>query len=307
MHPTISVPGPSIAGFTWQYDQHLLRVRGSAASTRRLHRLVSQRFLTWRFGDGAIVWSDLRFSECAAFVRQEFARLPSHETQRTWLMVLRSLLRYLANEVGSIPRGWDAALPKIANRRHAHLPRQLSARQVQDLFGACRKDTSRHVRDRALLLVLLRLGLRREEVANLAVRDIDWRNGLLHIRSTKTHQDRNLPLPEEVGEALVAHLRHHRRHPVRVFEPRQPPFTAERSYHHVGNTVRALLVRAGIVDRGVHALRHTAATTMVNGGASFKAVADILGHRSLTTTLIYAKLDLESLSQVALPWPGGDR
>jgi integrase len=107
--------------------------------------------------------------------------------------------------------------------------------------------------------------------------------------------------------ALVAHLRHHRAHPVRVFEPRQPPFTAERSYDHVGNTVRSLLMRAAIVDRGVHALRHTAATAMVNGGASFKDVADILGHRSLATTLIYAKLDLGSLMQVALPWPGGGR
>jgi site-specific recombinase XerD len=71
--------------------------------------------------------------------------------------------------------------------------------------------------------------------------------------------------------------------------------------------VRAVLVRAGIIDRGVHALRHTAATTMVNGGVSFKDVADILGHQSLATTLIYAKLDLRSLMQVALPWPGGER
>jgi integrase/recombinase XerD len=305
--PASLVPGPSIAAFMSQYDQYLVRVRGSAASTRQIHRLVVHRFLTCRFPDAVITWSDLRFSDCAAFVRKEFARLPSHDTQRTWLVVLRSVLRYLADEVGIIPRGWDAALPKIANRRQAQLPRQLSATQVHDLFDACQKHTSRHLRDRALLLVLLRLGLRREEVANLTVRDIDWRNGLLHIRSTKTHQDRDLPLPEDVGHALVAHLRHQRPHPARVFEPRQPPFTAARSYDHVGNTVRALLVRAGIGDRGVHALRHTAATAMVNGGASFKEVADVLGHRSLATTLIYAKLDLRSLAQVALPWPGGGR
>jgi Phage integrase family len=177
MHPT-SVPSPSIAAFTSQYDQYLLRVRGSAASTRKIHRLVAHRFLACRFPDGVITWSDLSFGDCAAFIRKEFARLPSHDTQRTWLVVLRSLLRYLADEVGIIPRGWDAALPKIANRRHAHLPRQLSATQVQHLFDACQKDTSRHLRDRAVLLVLLRLGLRREEVANLCVRDIDWRNGL---------------------------------------------------------------------------------------------------------------------------------
>ena len=305
--PASSVPGPSIAAFTSQYDQYLLRVRGSAVSTRKLHRYVTQRLLTSRFPNGVIAWSDLRFSDCAAFVRTEFARLPSRATQQTWLMVLRSLLRYLADDVGAVPAGWDTALPRIVNRRHASLPRQLTEAQVQALFGACPKDTSRHVRDRALLLVFLRLGLRREEVANLTVRDIDWRNGVLHIRSTKTHRDRDLPLPDDVGRAVVAHLRHQRPHPVRVFEPRQPPFTAQRSYDHVGNAVRAVLMRAGIVDRGVHALRHTAATTMVNGGASFKDVADVLGHQSLATTLIYAKLDLRSLLQVALPWPGGGR
>jgi integrase/recombinase XerD len=305
--PASLVPGPSIAAFTSQYDQYLLRVRGSAVFTRKLHRYVTQRFLTSRFTNGVIAWSNLRFSDCAAFVRMEFARLPSRATQQTWLMILRSLLRYLADDIGAIPRGWDTALPRIANRQHASLPRQVTEAQVQALFRGCPKDTSRHVRDRALLLVFLRLGLRREEVANLTVRDIDWRSGVLHIRSTKTYRDRNLPLPDDVGRAVVAHLRHQRPHPVRVFEPKRPPFTAQRSYDHVGNAVRAILVRAGIVDRGVHALRHTAATTMVNGGASFKDVADVLGHHSLATTLIYAKLDLRSLMQVALPWPGGVR
>jgi integrase len=305
--PASPVPGSSIAAFTSQYDQYLQRVRGSADSSRKLHRYVTHRLLTSLFPNGVITWSDVRFSDCAAFVRTEFARLPNRDTQQTWLMILRSLLRYLADDVGAIPPGWDTALPRIASRQHARLPRQLTEAQVQALFGACSKDTSRHVRDRALLLVFLRLGLRREEVANLTVRDIDWRNGVLHIRGTKTYRDRNLPLPDDVGRAVVAHLRHQRPHPVRVFEPRRPPFTAQRSYDHVGNAVRAVLVRAGIVDRGVHALRHTAATTMVNGGASFKDVADVLGHQSLATTLIYAKLDLRSLMQVALPWPGGGR
>src|ERR1700681_2076427 len=99
--------------------------RGSAVSTRKLHRYVTQRWLTSRFASGVITWSDLRFSDCAAFVRTEFARLPSRATQQTWLMILRSLLRYLADDVGAIPAGWDAALPRIVNRRHASLPRQL--------------------------------------------------------------------------------------------------------------------------------------------------------------------------------------
>jgi site-specific recombinase XerD len=302
MHPS-SFP-ESVAACTSQFDDYLRRVRGAAESTRRLHGFIAHRFLTNRFPDGAIVWRELRFSDCATFVSQEFARLPSHDTQRTWLVGLRSLLRYLADEAGVIPRGWDAALPKIANHQHAHLPHQLSATQVQALFDACRKNTTRHARDRALLMLFLRVGLRREEVANLAVQDIDWRNGLVHIRHTKTRQDRHLPLPADVGEALVTHLQCHRPRAGHVFEPRQIPLTAERRYDHVGNAVRYVMVRAGIVGHGVHALRHTAATAFVNRGVSFKAIADILGHRSLATTFIYAKLDLTSLRQVALPWPG---
>jgi integrase/recombinase XerD len=242
----------SIADFTSQYDEYLLRVRGSAASTRQLHRHVAQRFLSRRFPDSMITWRDLEFSDCTAFVRAEFARLPSHDTQQTWLMYLRSVLRYLA-DAGTIPNGWDRALPKIASRQHARLPRQLSAIEVQRLFAACQKTSSRHVRDRALLLLLLRLGLRRQEVAHLTIGDVDWRTGLLRIRRTKTFQDRSLPLPDDVGHALVAHLRNCRSDAVRVFEPRRPPFTAERSGHHVANTIRALFVRAGIVGRGAHA------------------------------------------------------
>jgi site-specific recombinase XerD len=306
MHSPLIV-GPSRVAVTTQYDEYLSRVRGAAPSTRRIQGLVADRFLTWRFPEGGITWADLRFGHCAAFISQEFARLPNHHTQRTWLVALRRFLRYVAEELGVIPDAWVAALPRIANRRHASVPRHLSATQVHSLFDACRKPTARHVRDRALLLLFLRLGLRREEVAHLLARDIDWRAGVLDIRSTKTRQDRHLPLADEVGQALAAHLGYCRPHPVRVFEPRRPPFTAERSYDYVGNTMRALLARAGIVDRGVHALRHTAATMMVNNGVTFKEVADILGHRSITTTLIYAKLDFASLQQVALPWPGGAR
>jgi hypothetical protein len=111
MHAS-SPSGTSIVEFTSQYDEYLLRVRGSAASTRQLHRHVAQRFLRHRFPDGFISWRDLDFSDCAAFVRAEFARLPSHDTQQTWLMCLRSVLRYLA-DAGTIPSGWDAALRRV--------------------------------------------------------------------------------------------------------------------------------------------------------------------------------------------------
>lgn len=296
----------SISDFTSQYEHHLLNVRGLTRNTLAVHRLVVQKLFRFRFPNGQIIWRDFHFNDCVVFLKKEFARLPKRETQKVWLMVLRSVLRYLGDE-SHIPRGWEAALPKIASYHHSSLPRRFSQEQLRDLWKVCQGSEPRHLRYRALLLLSLRLGLRIGEVANLHLEDIDWKNGYLQIRSTKSHRDRILPLPEDVGEALVAHLRAVRAHPTRVFEPRRPPFTAERSHHHAVNSLRYLFVLARITDRGIHSLRHTAATTMVNGGASFKDVADVLGHKSISTTLIYAKLDLKALAQVALPWPGGER
>lgn len=224
-----------------------------------------------------------------------------------WLMVLRSLLRYLADE-GHIPGGWDAALPSIANRQHVQLPRALTQEQVRALWAASAGSRPRDLRNRALLLLFLRLGLRCEEVAALLPSDIDWKNGCLVIHSSKTHRDRTLPLPNDVGEALVAYLRSLRTRPRRLFDPtRKPPIPEQRYEIYVRNCMWYLFQCAGIRNRGPHSLRHTLATEMVNSGATFKAVSDVLGHKSIATTLIYAKLDLKTLMQIALPWPGGVR
>ncbi len=301
-----AVASCSVSEFCSEYDNYLGRLRGLSASTRKLHRHVVRRFLTHQFPDERIDWSQLRFNHVADFLRAEFARLTSRDTQRAWLMILRSVLRYLAG-AGRIPQGWDCALPKITSYNQARLPKNLSKDQVRALFSACRGKKRRHARYRALLLLFLRLGLRVQEVANLTPGEIDWKNGFLRVRCSKTYNDRVLPFPQDVGDALVAHLRNCREHPTRVFEPLRPPCTAQRCYVHVLNSIRYLFRLAGITDRGSHSLRHTAATEMVNSGASFKDVADVLGHKSIATTLIYAKLDMKSLREVALPWPGGAR
>jgi integrase/recombinase XerD len=296
--------GLSVSDIESQYDAYLLTARCLSRSTRNLHHHVVHRLLSSRFPSGNIDWSKIRFNDFVQFLTSEFARLHNRGTQTAWLMILRSLVRYLSRE-GHVPLGWDAALPSITTRKHISLPRGLSREQVQGLWSASEGRRPRNLRDRALLLVLLRLGLRTEEVANIALADIDWRSGLLKIRSAKTYRDRILPLPQDVGEAVAAYLNVQRRHPTHVFEPRHPPFIEQRRRTHVGNSMRYLFASAGITHRGLHSLRHTAATAMVNGGASFKDVSDVLGHKSITTTLIYAKLDLKSLMQVALPWSGG--
>jgi integrase/recombinase XerD len=297
----------ALSDFESQYDSHLLHVRGLSRSTRSLHRHVVHRVFACRFPTGRITWSEVCFHDFVQFLTQEFARLHSRGTQRSWLMILRSLLRYLADE-GHLPRGWDAALPSIANRQHANLPRGLSEEQVRALWKASEGRKPRNLRDRALLLLFLRLGLRTEEVISLIPSDINWKSGTLKIRSAKTCRDRILPLPLDVGEALVAYLRTQRIPLARIFDPtRKLPFGEQRYLHYVRNCMCYLFDCAGITDRGVHSLRHTAATKMIRQGASFKEVADVLGHKSITTTLIYAKLDMAALAQVALPWPGGAR
>jgi integrase/recombinase XerD len=299
--------GVGLSDFEAQYDAQLLRVRGLSRSTRNIHRLVVHKLLSSIFLDGWISWRDFHFGDVVRFVTGEFRRLHSRETQRAWLMVLRSLLRYLAEE-GHISAGWDAALPSIANPQHARLPRGLAEDQVRALWAASAGSRRRDLRNRALLLLLLRLGLRTQEVAALLPSDIDWKNGSVKIHSAKTYRERTLPLPQDVGEALVAYLRGLRVRPKRLFDPtRKPPIPEQRYEVYVRNCMIYLFQCAGIRNHGPHALRHTLATGMVNSGATFKAVSDVLGHKSITTTLIYAKLDLNALTQVALPWPGGAR
>lgn len=295
------------AAFIANYERHLADFCGLAFNSRRLHLQVIRNLLAMRFPSGQVRWRELRFSDLAEFLNKEFRRLPNHWTQRVWLMAVRRFVRYLASE-GHIPEGWEDALPKRVNRKQASLPRFLSHEEKQALWDACTRKTHRHIRDRAMLLVLTRLGLRGEEAARLALEDIDWENGEVRVRSSKTRRERMLPLPQDVGDGLIAHLQiRPQKDTPWIFVPRRPPFTEQRRQNHVRCTMADLFRRAGLQHARVHSLRHSAATEMVNQGASFKEIADVLGHRSLGTTLIYAKLDMKALAEVCLPWPGGSR
>jgi integrase len=153
--------------------------------------------------------------------------------------------------------------------------------------------------------VFTRLGLRTEEVARLNLKDVDWKAGQILVRSTKVRRERILPLAQDVGDGLIEHIRARAQKSPQIFASRQPPFTEQRCQNHVHHCMTYLFQRAGLPHTRVHSLRHTAATQMVNRGATFKEIADVLGHRSLASTLIYAKLDMNALAKVCLPWPGG--
>jgi len=295
----------SLAECVDSYDLYAREVRGLAASTREIQRRILHRLCRYCFADGPVAWDAICFTDIVRFLTAEFERYPNRGTQRVSLTSMRTILRYLA-ENNMVPTGWDEALPRTATKRHAHLPRQLSREQVRALFKASQGSKWIARRDRALLLLLLRLGLRCEEVAHLKWQDIDWQAGSIRICSQKSRRERILPLPEDVGKALAVYLRTLSSTPLWVFDSSRTTFPVEMRRLHIKAISKYLFKRAGVVG-GAHSLRHTVASSMVNHGASFKDVSDLLGHRRLSTTLIYAKLDMKALTQVALPWPGGER
>jgi integrase/recombinase XerD len=265
-----------------------------------------RRFCIFRFGEEPVLWDAVCFTDIVRFLTAEFERFPNRGTQRASLTSMRTLLRYLA-EKSMVPKGWDEALPRTMTRRHAHLPRQVSREQVSALFRASQGNKWIARRDRALLLLFLRLGLRCEEVAHLKWRDIDWQAGSIKICSQKSRRERILPLPQDVGKALATYLRTFQTMPVWIFDSSRATFPIEMRRLHIKAITKYFFKRAGVVGGSAHGLRHNVATNMVNHGASFKEVADLFGHRWLCTTFIYAKLDMKALAEVALPWPGGAR
>jgi integrase/recombinase XerD len=296
--------GLSLAECVAGYDLYALEVRGLAASTREMHRRLLRKFCVFRFVEEPVLWDAVCFTDIVRFLTAEFERFPNRGTQRASLTSMRTLLRYLA-EKDMVPKGWDEALPKTTTRRHAHLPRQVSREQVSALFRESQGNRWIARRDRALLLLFLRLGLRCEEVAHLKWEHIDWQAGSVKICSQKSRRERVLPLPEDVGRALAAYLRTFHTMPAWIFDSSRTTFPVEMRRLHIKAITKYFFKRAGVVGGSAHGLRHTVATNMVNHGASFKEVADLLGHRWLCTTFIYAKLDMKALAQVALPWPGG--
>ncbi len=289
------------------YVDYLRDALGAADATRARHLPIVHRFIATNFGLDGPDWTGLSVQQVSEFIRGEAAQRTGHG-RKAPASATRSFLRFLAWR-GAAPSGLDRAIPSVRRARHASLPPHLSSEQLEHLLKPAAAPCPAKYRDRAILLLLARLGLRAGEIAGLEFDDLDWRAGQLRLRAGKSRRERVLPLPQEVGAAMVEYLRQGRPscQERRVFLALTDPV---RALHPAAVTrlVQRNLKRAGIpLGRltGAHMLRHTAASRMVNGGASFKDVADVLGHRSLQTTGIYAKLDLDRLAGIALPWIGG--
>jgi site-specific recombinase XerD len=218
---------------------------------------------------------------------------------------IRSYLkyRYLCNDATPCP---PSAVPTIPHWRLSSIPRHLDNVGLQKLLASFDQSaTSR--RDLAMALLMTKMGLRASEVAHLTLEDIDWRRATLTIRGLKSCRDRVLPLIHDVGNAIAAYLKSGRlpTSSRAIFVRHNTPKDALLTTELVRGAMRRAYARAGFPKEwtGTHLLRHTAATRMQQGGASLKEVADVLGHRSIDTTIIYTKINVPALRSVAFPWP----
>lgn len=222
---------------------------------------------------------------------------------------LRSFFRF-AQFRGLVASDLAAVVPPVPNWKMAGLPKYLSTEAVQRVLGASERATVRGKRDYAILLLLARLGLRAGEIVALQLDDIDWANAELAIRSKKGDGWARLPLLVDVGQALARYLAVRPPSAYRnVFVRDYAPYTPFAFSGAVSDLVRKAIERAGVKSarNGAHVFRHTLATEMLRRGASLTEIGRVLRHRDPDSTMIYAKVDLGALRELALPWPGGAR
>ena len=241
---------------------------------------------------------------------ERHARDWSPKTGKVMCWSLRAFLRYLHHR-GLNPRALAGCVPSIRRWKLATLPTYLPTGQVQKALDGCNRATAMGRRDYAILMMLAKLGLRADEVATLTLDDIDWRAGEMHVRA-KGRQRARMPMPPDVGAAVVAYLRNGRpKSPCRrLFVRTLAPHVGFASGSAITWIAKTALDRAGVRDcahRGAHIFRHSLATDLLRSGATLTEIGQLLRHESHDSTRIYAKVDIEALRTLSLPWPGGSR
>jgi site-specific recombinase XerD len=295
----------AVGGELNAFKRHLIEVRGLCESTCMTQVHHVRDFLTDRFGEGPIQISMLTPSDVARFIRRYTAGWAPASIKSAGIS-LRQYFLFKASQ-GESTRSLIAALPRVAQWRLVGLPDVLTAAETHRLLRAFDRHSRTGRRDYAIARCLIDLGLRRTEVAHLRLEDVDWRAGTLSIHGKGRRID-TVPLPQHTGKAIADYLRQGRPQTTRreIFVRHRPPINSAADLDIIRNAVRNAAARCGLETRvrGTHIFRYTVACRMVQAGAPFKEIADLLRHRSLDTTTIYAKVDLPSLAQVALPWPG---
>lgn len=305
--PVKAVGDPAYASIVQAFRQYLVCQRNLAPSTIHYYLDTVVRFLSQRFGIQLPNLDALCAQDVTGFMLQQARRYSAGQTQLI-ATALRSFFRFLLQQA-LITNDLAQCVPTPARRRLSTLPRFISADDVEHLLHCVDQKTPEGRRNYAILQLLARLGLRAAEVAALTLNDLDWDAGEIIVRGKGGRYDR-LPLPDEVGQALANYLRDGRPScsTRRVFVRHRAPQRGFVNGEAIGTIVHRALDRAGLhpAHKGAHLLRHSLATRLLRNGASLAEIGELLRHRDLNTTQIYAKVDESALRGLALPWPGGE-
>ncbi|MCP3710110.1 site-specific integrase [Paraburkholderia sp. CNPSo 3274] len=305
-------PAHAIAadGVVEEFLQSLRRDQGLAVVTIESYARMARKFLVWRFGHGDVCLRDVRATDAYAFIQSEAKRMRP-AALKTVVTALRSFLRY-AQFRGEVTAGLALSVPAVAGWTSTpQIPRAISAEHAHRAIDSCDRQTPVGRRDRAVLLILARLGLRACEIVRLTLDDVDWDRAQLRVCG-KGGRESFLPLTADVGEAIAAYLRHGRptspdRH---LFLRSVAPIRGlMEGSDGIGTIVSHALNRAQVdaPHHGSHQFRHALAVRMLQLGASLPEIGRVLRHRSPQSTSLYAKVDLCKLRTLAMAWPGGVR
>lgn len=305
--PLLPPPKTAIDELLDDYHDYLMNERGVTPLTAWRYERMARCFLRQRSlrGGSATGVAGLTAADVTAYLLECKARLTVESTKRE-AADLRALLRFLYLK-GLLDTDLGTAMPPVAAWRDTRLPSVLNGSTVDALLDSCDRSTPSGLRDRAILSLLARLGLRAGEVVALRLPDIDWRAGEIGVHGKGRQYDR-LPLPVEVGETLVAYLTkvRPRIECPHVFLTLSAP---HRAIHpsSITNVVYRACRRAGLPRFGGHRLRHALASEMLRRGGDLIEIGQVLRHRDLWSTTVYAKVDHSSLRSVARPWPGAEQ
>jgi site-specific recombinase XerD len=290
-----------------EFSDYLRTERGLTSKSIIRHLPIIRRFLCEACPAGAGDLGKISQEEVIRYIERH-ARDWSPASGKAMCWSLRAFLRYLYYKRLN-PLALAECVPSIRRWKLAGLPTYLSAAQVQRVLDGCDRTMARGRRDYAILMMLARLGLRAGEVATLTLDDVNWRSGEILVRA-KGRQQTRMPMPPDVGAAIVAYLRGGR--PIspcrRLFLRSPAPNVGFASGCAISMVAKVALDRAGIrgyAHQGAHLFRHSLATELLRSGATLSEIGQLLRHESHDTTRIYAKVDIEALHTLSLPWPGG--
>jgi integrase/recombinase XerD len=286
-----------------EYDQYLDHNRGLALGTRKFYCDYIRNFLYFQFKSNKAHIKHVHPKDVFSFILSYAKNKGAKQTVKM-ISSLRSFFRFLT-QTHKLKKDLADSIPKVANWRQTYLPASLTADEMQKLLLSCDRTCVLGLRDYAVLMLLIYLGLRSCEVVNLTLDNVDWNNGEIIIQG-KGSTIMRLPINCDLINALASYLQHRPNCSSRsFFIGVNKPLKGFQSHCAVNHIVRSALKRAGLTpaQKGAHLLRHSFATQLLRQGATLQEIGAILRHKSIQTTAIYARVDFDKLRLIALPWP----